>query len=40
MVKAETKILGNEPSQKNVYNDHDLYTVMLSDYLAMNDDSQ
>ena len=39
MVKADLKILGNAPSDKNVYNDHDLYTVMLSDYLAMNDDA-
>ena len=35
-----TKILGHKPSPANIYNDHDLYTVMLSDYLAMNDDSQ
>ena len=36
----KTDILGHNPSSKNIYNDHDLYTVMLSDYLAMNDDSQ
>ena len=23
----------------NIYNDHDLYTQLLSDYLAMNDDA-
>lgn len=40
MVKSDLKMLGHAPSDKNVYNDHDLYTVMLSDYLAMNDDSQ
>ena len=38
MLKSDLKILGHEPSEKNIYNDHDLYTVMLSDYLAMNDD--
>ena len=38
MLKSD--ILGHNPSSKNIYNDHDLYTVMLSDYLAMNDDSQ
>ena len=36
----KSTILGHNPSNTNIYNDHDLYTVMLSDYLAMNDDSQ
>ena len=29
--------LANE-RDKNIYNDHDFYTVLLSDFLAMNDE--
>lgn len=39
IVKDEIRILGHESSALNVYNDHDLYTQLLSDYLAMNDDA-
>ena len=39
ILKDEIVILGEESSAVNVYNDHDLYTQLLSDYLAMNDDA-
>lgn len=39
VIKEDLKILGDTASASNIFNDHDLYTSLLSDYLAMHDDA-